>query len=101
MGLRLDRIGASSRPRCPKCGEREKLNMKPLQYEFHWWCLACGEDWPGGCCVAQPDPASEPPVPGVPIERQPHMDPDEDRPLLQCLGADYRDPSKNFGPDDE
>lgn len=78
--------------KCPTCRSQD-FRAWTMQYGLMRKCNACGEEWSGGSvAVARPDFLEPPPLPGVPV-------PDE-LPSVQFTGANFRDPSKNFGDDD-
>lgn len=87
----IGKLEESRKIQCSKCGEKVNIKCRALEYEYHRQCLACGFEWSGGMVRGEPDPASVPIMEGVP-----GPDDDDDRPLLQYTGANFRDPNKNF-----
>lgn len=78
--------------RCPVCKENEKITPGRNQWGIWYVCDKCGNRWSGGMGVAQPDPGSPVPVPGIAL-------PDEDDypEPTQWGRVGFRDPRKNYG----
>lgn len=67
-------------PKCPRCGETGKIEVKAGEWGIERTCGRCGNQWSATMGLAKIDPTSEPPPPpGVPA-------PDDELPLY----PDYR-----------
>lgn len=83
---------AHAGPRCPVCTS-QNFHAWTHQYGVSRRCLDCGNEWSGGTVAAARPSFLEPPPPpdGMVLD---------DPPVIQYTGANFRDPSKNFGDDD-
>ncbi len=74
---------------CPQCKAKD-WDVSTRPHEILRICRVCKNEWSGGTMgVAQLDPTYVP----SPPNSQPE---DDDIPLTQYTGADFRDPSKNY-----
>lgn len=83
---------------CPKCGS-DNFRAWNNDYGLMRKCLVptCQQEWSGGTMAAgRPNflDLYPQPLPGVPA-------PDDDYQSVQYTGAGFRDPSKNYGGDDD
>lgn len=80
-------------PKCPTC-KSQNYHAWTMQYGLMRRCNDCGEEWSGGTvAAARPNFLEPPPMPGIPAP--------EELPVVQYTGAEFRNPDKNFGGDDD
>lgn len=86
----IGKLEESRRLRCKQCGETQNITCRALEWEYRRKCNACGFEWSGGMVRGEPDPTSIPVMDGVPAPD------DDDPPVVQYTGANFRDPNKNY-----
>ncbi len=84
--------------KCPKC-KSTNFRAWTTDYGVMRKCLiaTCLEEWSGGTMASGRSNFQDlypQPLPGAIV-------PDDDLPIIQYTGGAYRDPSKNFGHDDD